>query len=246
MGRDFRAAYAPGVTLDGDDVTAEIRDKHPGTGVLVLSQYIEEAYAMELLSSNAEGVGYLLKDRVADLERSLFMQSTGQSGNVLSPWLQSRSTKLHAVVVLRDEHAYWPIETGNGVRLEELDAQRRITEQQQRRTIDRQVRACAELGVVDLVEEADALRRDVAFQAHDGLELEGAVDQQRIDRFLRRGDGARVEPLGVLRAVGAEPAVTESLAVHATHAAVGTGPASAASRAASRSCASVRSRHRPS
>ena len=57
----------PTHTDEGLRAAAEIRDRHPGVGVLVLSQYIEEGYAMELLSSNAEGVGYLLKDRVADL-----------------------------------------------------------------------------------------------------------------------------------------------------------------------------------
>jgi DNA-binding NarL/FixJ family response regulator len=45
----------------------EIRDKHPGTAVLVLSQYVESGYALELLSVSAEGVGYLLKDRVSDV-----------------------------------------------------------------------------------------------------------------------------------------------------------------------------------
>src|SRR5215203_2228256 len=59
----------PTHTDEGLRAAAEIRDRHPGVGVLVLSQYIEEGYAMELLSSNAEGVGYLLKDSVADLER---------------------------------------------------------------------------------------------------------------------------------------------------------------------------------
>jgi DNA-binding NarL/FixJ family response regulator len=45
----------------------EIRENHPETAVLVLSQYVEEGYALELLQEGAEGVGYLLKDRVYDL-----------------------------------------------------------------------------------------------------------------------------------------------------------------------------------
>jgi DNA-binding NarL/FixJ family response regulator len=57
----------PTHTDEGLRAAAEIRDRHPGVGVLVLSQYIEEGYAMELLSSNAEGVGYLLKDRIAEV-----------------------------------------------------------------------------------------------------------------------------------------------------------------------------------
>jgi DNA-binding NarL/FixJ family response regulator len=46
----------------------QIRADHPGVGVLVLSQYVEEAYALELLSQSTERTGYLLKDRVADVD----------------------------------------------------------------------------------------------------------------------------------------------------------------------------------
>ena len=55
------------------------------------SQYIEEGYAMELLSSNAEGVGYLLKDRVADLERFVdAVRRVGEGGSALDPEVVSR------------------------------------------------------------------------------------------------------------------------------------------------------------
>ena len=81
----------PTHTDEGLRAAAEIRDKHPTTGVLVLSQYIEEAYAMELLSSNAEGVGYLLKDRVADLERFIdAVRRVGEGGSALDPEVVSR------------------------------------------------------------------------------------------------------------------------------------------------------------
>jgi DNA-binding NarL/FixJ family response regulator len=59
----------PTHTDEGLRAAAEIRDRFPKTGVLVLSQYIEESYAMELLGSHTEGVGYMLKDRVSDLDR---------------------------------------------------------------------------------------------------------------------------------------------------------------------------------
>jgi DNA-binding NarL/FixJ family response regulator/class 3 adenylate cyclase len=58
----------PTHTDEGLVAAKEIREKHPRTGVLVLSQYVEAGYALELLSESAEGVGYLLKDRVADVE----------------------------------------------------------------------------------------------------------------------------------------------------------------------------------
>ena len=57
----------PTQTDEGLRAAKEIREKHPGTAVLVLSQYVEEGYALELLQDSAEGVGYLLKDRVYDL-----------------------------------------------------------------------------------------------------------------------------------------------------------------------------------
>jgi DNA-binding NarL/FixJ family response regulator len=81
----------PTHTDEGLRAAAEIRTNHAGTGVLVLSQYIEEAYAMELLSSNAEGVGYLLKDRVADLDRFVdAVKRVGEGGSALDPEVVSR------------------------------------------------------------------------------------------------------------------------------------------------------------
>jgi DNA-binding NarL/FixJ family response regulator len=59
----------PTRTDDGLRAAIEIRGRHPDTGVLVLSQYVEEGYALELVGDAAGGVGYLLKDRVADVER---------------------------------------------------------------------------------------------------------------------------------------------------------------------------------
>ncbi|MGW8653829.1 response regulator, partial [Nocardia salmonicida] len=57
----------PTFTDEGLLAAIELRRKHPGTGVLVFSQWIETRYATELLAAGASGVGYLLKDRVADV-----------------------------------------------------------------------------------------------------------------------------------------------------------------------------------
>jgi len=57
----------PTHTDEGLRAALELRDRYPGTGVLVFSQYIETRYASELLAGGAAGVGYLLKDRVADV-----------------------------------------------------------------------------------------------------------------------------------------------------------------------------------
>jgi len=56
----------PTHTDEGLRAAAELRKHHPEVGVLVLSQYIETTYATALLAGNAGGVGYMLKDRVAD------------------------------------------------------------------------------------------------------------------------------------------------------------------------------------
>ena len=76
----------PTNTDDGLRAAQKIRAEHPRCGVLVLSQYIEEGYALELLSENAEGVGYLLKDRVADVERfTESVRRVGEGGSALDP-----------------------------------------------------------------------------------------------------------------------------------------------------------------
>jgi DNA-binding NarL/FixJ family response regulator len=58
----------PTHTDEGLRAAHRIRSEHPGVGVLVLSQYVEEAYALELLSESTERTGYLLKDRIADVD----------------------------------------------------------------------------------------------------------------------------------------------------------------------------------
>jgi DNA-binding NarL/FixJ family response regulator len=57
----------PTYTDEGLQAAREIREKHPNTAVLVLSQYAEPGYALELLQDSAEGVGYLLKDRINEV-----------------------------------------------------------------------------------------------------------------------------------------------------------------------------------
>jgi DNA-binding NarL/FixJ family response regulator len=75
-------------SFDNEGIVAakQIRAEHPATGVVVLSQYVEEEYAFELLAEGAAGLGYLLKERVSEREelvRALFEVSRG--GSVLDP-----------------------------------------------------------------------------------------------------------------------------------------------------------------
>jgi DNA-binding NarL/FixJ family response regulator len=59
----------PGQRDEGLQAASEIRARHPGIGLLVLSHYAETSYAMRLLENGAHGVGYLVKDRVQDSDR---------------------------------------------------------------------------------------------------------------------------------------------------------------------------------
>ncbi|HEV7175284.1 MAG TPA: response regulator transcription factor, partial [Solirubrobacteraceae bacterium] len=81
----------PTHTDEGLKAALIIRSELPGTGVLVLSQYVEKEYAAELLAESAEGVGYLLKDRVADIERFVdAVRRVAEGGSVLDPEVVSR------------------------------------------------------------------------------------------------------------------------------------------------------------
>ena len=76
----------PTHTDEGLQAAREIRARWPEVGVLVLSQFVRPSYAIELLSEGAEGVGYLLKDRVSDLgELGSSVWRVGQGGSVLDP-----------------------------------------------------------------------------------------------------------------------------------------------------------------
>jgi DNA-binding NarL/FixJ family response regulator len=76
----------PTHTDEGLRAAVEARQEVPGTAVLVLSQYVEVAYADELLADGAGGVGYLLKDRVADVDTFLSaLEDVVGGGTVLDP-----------------------------------------------------------------------------------------------------------------------------------------------------------------
>jgi len=76
----------PTHTDEGLRAAKRIRERQPGTGVLVLSQYAEEEYATQLLADGAEGVGYLLKDRVADVDGFAdAVRRVAEGGSALDP-----------------------------------------------------------------------------------------------------------------------------------------------------------------
>ncbi len=95
----------PTNTDDGLRAAVEIRQAHPDVGVLVLSQYIEADYALELIGDDARAVGYLLKDRVSDIEEfANAVRRVAGGGSVLDPevvrWMLGRQRETSALAEL--------------------------------------------------------------------------------------------------------------------------------------------------
>jgi DNA-binding NarL/FixJ family response regulator len=81
----------PTHTDEGLKAALVIRAELPRTAVLVLSQYVEKEYAAELLAENAEGVGYLLKDRVRDIDKFIdTVRRVADGGSALDPEVVSQ------------------------------------------------------------------------------------------------------------------------------------------------------------
>jgi DNA-binding NarL/FixJ family response regulator len=76
----------PTFTTEGIDAAKRIRVEFPETGVVVLSQYVEEEYAFDLLSEGVEGLGYLLKERVTEVDELVrALQDVARGGSALDP-----------------------------------------------------------------------------------------------------------------------------------------------------------------
>jgi DNA-binding NarL/FixJ family response regulator len=76
----------PSFTNEGIEAAKRIRAEHPSTGVVVLSQYVEEDYAFELLANGVSGLGYLLKERVSQLDELVHaLHEVARGGSALDP-----------------------------------------------------------------------------------------------------------------------------------------------------------------
>ncbi|WP_030300109.1 response regulator [Streptomyces katrae] len=81
----------PGFTDEGVRAALMIRRQWPGTSVLLLSQYVEERYAADLLAGRTGGIGYLLKQRVADVEEFIdALKRVAAGGTALDPQVVSQ------------------------------------------------------------------------------------------------------------------------------------------------------------
>jgi DNA-binding NarL/FixJ family response regulator len=75
---------------EGIQTALELRSRHPSVGVLVLSQYVELGLALKLLADSAEGVGYLLKDRISDVKEFVgAVRRVAEGGSALDPIIVS-------------------------------------------------------------------------------------------------------------------------------------------------------------
>jgi DNA-binding NarL/FixJ family response regulator len=80
------AIMPPTSTDDGFRAALEIKQRLPGAGVLILPQYVETGYALELISDSPGRVGYLLKDRVADIDGLVdAARRVAEGGSVIDP-----------------------------------------------------------------------------------------------------------------------------------------------------------------
>jgi DNA-binding NarL/FixJ family response regulator len=96
----------PTNSTEGIDAARRIRSDHPDIGVVVLSQFAEEEYAYELLKDGAAGLGYLLKERVSNLDELVrALNEVARGGSVLDPKV------VEALVSAKDRMAHSPLAT---------------------------------------------------------------------------------------------------------------------------------------
>ncbi len=94
----------PTNTNEGIEAAKQIRIDHPSIGVVVLSQFADEEYAYDLLKDGAAGLGYLLKERVADVDELVrAIEEVARGGSVLDPKV------VEALVAAKDRMAHSPL-----------------------------------------------------------------------------------------------------------------------------------------
>ncbi|HEX6538922.1 MAG TPA: adenylate/guanylate cyclase domain-containing protein [Candidatus Dormibacteraeota bacterium] len=193
----------PSFTDEGIKAARLVRKQHPGTGVVILSQYDEPEYAISLLGEGAAGYAYLLKDRVAEgdqLARAVREVSTG--GSMLDPRIVDALTK--------------PVSAGGGLDDGEERLLRMVAEGKPMKAIAVTLHSTPE-AVSDDVEQ---LFLKLAQAASAGMQ--GAIERLKllhkaiVDREEQGESLSRMLPGGIaekLREQGVKPGVTERLTV---------------------------------
>ena len=183
----------PNFQLEGIDCAHAIRDKHPGTGVVVLSAHDDEAYAIALLGKGQSGLAYLLKDRIAqgdELVRAIREVDSG--GSVVDPVIAERLSGRRETA----EHDRQLLELmSQGLGYEEMAARLRTTQE----AVDRRVTelftkmaAGAGTGDTSAVDEMKRLHAAVVAKQTAATTLSSYVPQQVAER-LASGDMTQEE-----------------------------------------------------
>jgi class 3 adenylate cyclase/DNA-binding NarL/FixJ family response regulator len=183
----------PNFQLEGIDCAHAIREKHPGTGVVVLSAHDDEAYAIALLGKGQSGLAYLLKDRIAqgdELVRAIREVDSG--GSVVDPVIAERLSGRRETA----EHDRQLLELmSQGLGYEEMAARLRTTQE----AVDRRVTelftkmaAGAGTGDTSAVDEMKRLHAAVVAKQTAATTLSSYVPQQVAER-LASGDMTQEE-----------------------------------------------------
>jgi class 3 adenylate cyclase/ActR/RegA family two-component response regulator len=183
----------PNFQLEGIDCAHAIRDRHPGTGVVVLSAHDDEAYAIALLGKGQSGLAYLLKDRIAqgdELVRAIREVDSG--GSVVDPAIAERLSGRRET----PEHDRQLLELmSQGLGYEEMAARLRTTQE----AVDRRVTelftkmaAGAGSGDASAVDEMKRLHAAVVAKQAAAATLSSYVPQQVAER-LASGDMTQEE-----------------------------------------------------
>lgn len=112
----------PTHTTEGIDVAKRLRATHPGVGIVVLSQHDDPAYALELLGKGSEGMAYLLKERLGDVDRlASAVRTVVAGGSMLDPRIvdtllmaKSRQSRGLAALTPREHEVLALMATGKG------------------------------------------------------------------------------------------------------------------------------------
>ena len=183
----------PNFQLEGIDCAHAIRDRHPGTGVVVLSAHDDEAYAIALLGKGQSGLAYLLKDRIAqgdELVRAIREVDSG--GSVVDPVIAERLSGRRETAEADRELLEL---MSQGLGYEEMAARLRTTQE----AVDRRVTelftkmaAGAGSGDASAVDEMKRLHAAVVAKQAAAATLSSYIPQQVVER-LASGDMTQEE-----------------------------------------------------
>lgn len=193
----------PNFAREGLDAAAEVRQRHPGTGVVILSQYDDPEYAISFLADGASGLAYLLKDCVAEgdqLARAIREVATG--GSMLDPKIVQALTS--------------PVQNGTALSAREEDLMRSIAEGMPVKAIA----VARKTTAADVDAQVDALFAKLADAMHSGdasaLRRLKNLHRAIVDREEQGERLARLLPGGVaekLIKAGRQPGETDMLDV---------------------------------